>query len=302
MSPDDLSFDIVPWDELEPYVEGLRALESSIAYPVADGDATFTIDHGDEYHPFFSRMGHAEFLVVEHRERVVGSLAGVWKPIEMAGRTARSLYLADYKLAPRMRGGHTALRMIWWALEESLFNPRLRGFDFAYGAAMRDASGDVTQTFGPTHPGHLLETVQPLSLYFVEPQRLAALPAGAPDMPPGTWLDLSPGESEAIVTTRGSKDLRLSESNDVWPLHHLPRRPTHGFRDYLVECGRLLERREDAVACFALDDRLDAWTGWLADVGVTPGAVCTVHGLEARLTSDLNTSHADYVHLATNHI
>jgi len=50
-------------DGIAPYVEGLRALERDIEYPIADGADAFRIDHGAEYHPFFSDLGDANFIL-----------------------------------------------------------------------------------------------------------------------------------------------------------------------------------------------------------------------------------------------
>ena len=299
------TFEVVPWTELGPHVEGLRELEASIEYPIADGEEAFTIDHGPDYHPFFTRMGHAAFIIVRTGERVTGSLAGVWKPVDIDGYTANAFYLADYKLAPSLRGGRTALELFWWGFKESFVNPEISSFEYVYGAAMRGERGDVTSSFGPGHPGSLLEHALPLHLYFAAPSDLAQLPDDAPAPPKARWLDLSPGETRDIVSTAGCKDLRLTESSGVWPLHHLPRRPARpggSYRDYLVDCGRRLASRGDAVACFALDPRLADWNAWLEGCGVTAGATCTVYGFEATLCGRLNTGRADYVHLATSQI
>ena len=75
-----LSFVIVDPQGLAPYVPQLRMLEEGISYPIEGGTDSFVIDHGLEYHPFFSEMGiKARFMLVRHHEKIVGSMAGVWK-------------------------------------------------------------------------------------------------------------------------------------------------------------------------------------------------------------------------------
>src|SRR5207248_8774995 len=49
--------------QLGPYAASLRALEEPIRYPIADGADSFRIDHGADYHAFFSRLGEAHFLL-----------------------------------------------------------------------------------------------------------------------------------------------------------------------------------------------------------------------------------------------
>ncbi|MBI3724212.1 GNAT family N-acetyltransferase, partial [bacterium] len=62
-------------EALAPYAPGLRALEAGIAYPIGGGADSFRIDHGETYHPFFSSLGRAWFLVALAGEEVVGTLA-----------------------------------------------------------------------------------------------------------------------------------------------------------------------------------------------------------------------------------
>ena len=62
---------------LAPFVEDLRALERDVSYPIDDGRDRFVLSHGDAYHPFFSSMGEAHFVVALEKGRVVGCIAAV---------------------------------------------------------------------------------------------------------------------------------------------------------------------------------------------------------------------------------
>lgn len=303
-------FEIVESYELAPFVPSLRALEGGIQYPIDDGADAFTIDHGAHYHPFFSELGTARFLLALDGQQVIGVIAGVWRPVMLDGREVPAVYLADFKLAPSARGRGVAPRMLWYAVRELFADQRLRGWRLIYGAAMRGERGDVMRSVRGAHPGHLMDVQAPLDLYFVDLQRLAALePAGSPACAhEGLRVaDLSPEQRRAPwVTTAGRKDLRLVSGQGVWALAHLTRGPGQwgqSLGHYLRECGEALVVEQPAAqACFALDRRLQAPRRWLAAQGITPGAVCTVHAMQVRRPGapDLRACHA--VHLATSTI
>ena len=67
-----IQFRLVDEHGLKPYVVGLRKLEREISYPIADGADSFVIDHGVNYHPFFSKMGKKHiFWSFLRRERLL---------------------------------------------------------------------------------------------------------------------------------------------------------------------------------------------------------------------------------------
>ncbi|HEX3346414.1 MAG TPA: hypothetical protein VHS09_17640, partial [Polyangiaceae bacterium] len=85
-------------------------------------------------------------------------------------------------------------------------------------------------------------------------------------------------------------------------LVHLPYGPSRWASSggaYLKACGeRLVASRPGAVACFAVDRRLDTHIAWLAAQGVSPGAACTVYALDLTLRA----RGAAWLHLATSEI
>lgn len=289
---------------LSPYVDGLRRLEAGIDYPIEDGARRFTIDHGADYHPFFSRMGEPSFLVALEGQVVAGSLACAFKPAAVGGRRLRAAYLADLKIAPRLRGRGVGRALVTRALGHALLRPRLLDWDLAFGAAMRGARGDVMRAMAGASPAAAARVLARLAIYFTPREALLALdPAGAPAAPrPEDALDLSPARGALAETTRGAKDLRLVGGGD-FALVHLPAgpgawEPSHGA--YLARAARAWPADgAGALACFALDERLVREIAWLARSGVTAGATCTVWGMFRPLR---RRPRFDYVHLATSEI
>ena len=289
---------------LAPYAAGLARLEQGITYPVGDGADHFQIDHGPSYHPFFSSMGDAHFLLALDGDEVVGNVTGVVRTVRRRSRVAHGLYVCDLKVAPHHRGTGLARRMLLAGLASIAKEPRTRRVRLLYGAAMRGAAGDVLRSARGLNPLKLGRSVARLSLYFVRPEQLAVLrPDGAPPPPRlDAGLDLSPDAAEAWVDTAGRKDLRLQSTGAAWPLVHLPLGPVSwggSLGAHLQRCGReLLTRGVAGQACFGLDERLEDHVAWLRSAGIFPGASCTVY----LLSLIPSFRRVRWVHLATSEI
>jgi hypothetical protein len=286
---------------LAPYAAGLRALERDITYPLDDGRDRFWIDHGPDYHPFFSHMGEAHFLVALEHDLVVGTVAGVLRTIEHRGATYEVGYACDLKLAASHRGRGVARSMLLHGLGQIVKTPRFRRWRYAFGAAMRGERGDVMRSARGLHPAKLFRPDARLRLYFVDHAALGALdPAGCPPNPTAEGLVLSPRTPGlGIVSTAGRKDLRRVSTGQPWPLVHL----THGPHTWPTSLGHYLRAGAEAlapddVACFGLDERLDAHVAWLAARGLRSDTVCTIYGW--RLPGGPRAS--PWVHLATSEI
>lgn len=274
---------------IAPYAAGLRRLEQGIRYPLGDGADHFVIDHGAEYFPFFSALGEARFLLMLRGDEVVGSIAGVVRPVLEAGRPVQALYLCDLKLAAAERGRGHSRRLLWRGLVELLRTPALRRCRLIYGASMRGERGDVMRSARGLHPFRIGRPGARFRLYFAAPERLAALDvARAPPPPTSPGLELGPAPgapltAPGLLSTAGRKDLRLVSSGEPWPLVHLPLGPSSwggSWGAYLRACGAaLVARGRPAVACFSLDERLADHAGWLAAQGVDAGASCALHSL-----------------------
>lgn len=288
---------------LAPYVEDLRALERDVSYPIDDGKDRFVLSHGDAYHPFFSAMGEAHFVLALERGRVVGCMAAVRKPVRAPDGDLDGVYLGDLKVAKAWRGRGVPARMLFFALKVWARSPRRLSWRFAFGAAMRGERGDVMNAAKGVTPMKLGAAFALLNVYFVEPTKLATLNAdGAPPTPTSAGLDLSPFIEAEVVSTLGSKDFVLQSTQQPWPLVHLPRGPAGWGRshaDFLRRGGEeLLRRAATGPACFALDQRLTAERDFLRGRGLEPGALATVYAF----STTTRTRHAPWVHLATSDI
>jgi hypothetical protein len=307
-----LRYPIVDAAGLMPYIDGLRAVEADILYPIADGADSFAIDHGPAYHPFFTELGRqARFMVVLKDDRVVGGTAGVWRDATLGEHTLPTLYMGDLKLAREVRGKAVPARMYWRAMLALYTQRELRGWSLIWGAAMRGVRGDVTHTMRGAHPGRIALRLSSQQLYFVDPAQLAALDlSGQPCAPEGIALDLSPElaapKTPPMISTRGKKDFRLTSSGQPWPLLHIALGPAQlagGLGSALKRGAAMAAAHEPgAVCCFGLDDRLTDHIGWLAARGVHPGAVCNVIGFPIDTILPASIEAARWTHLCSAHI
>jgi hypothetical protein len=305
----EVRLEILRADELTPWVAQLRELERGITYPIEDGADAFTIDHGPSYHPFFSEMGDAFFMVARDEQRLLGSLAGVFRTARVSERELATVYFADLKLAPDVRGRGVVHQMARRVVRAALFERRFWRWRLAYYAAMQGEHGDVARTMSGPHAGRLLRRSARLSLYFVEPAVLSRLPVPtSPPPPSGGGLDLSPGAASRCsgagwVTTAERKDLRIVSTGRAWPLVHLPLGPAAwggSWGRYLSACGAELAGAGPAQACFAIDERLEDHVGWLAAAGVVPSTFCSVYALS--ILPGLQVASVPWIHLATSEI
>ncbi len=288
---------------LAPFVEDLRALERDVSYPIDDGRDRFVLSHGEAYHPFFSSMGEAHFVVALEKGRVVGCIAAVRKPVRAADGAVDGVYLGDLKVAKAWRGQGVPARMLFFALGVWARSPRRLSWRFAFGAAMRGERGDVMNAAKGVTPMKLGAPFALLNVYFVEPRKLAALSVeGAPPTPTSAGLDLSPSVDADVLSTLGKKDFVLQSTKQPWPLVHLPRGPAgwgHSHADFLRRGGQqLVEQGAQGPACFALDRRLSNEHDFLRTRGLEPGAVATVYAF----STTGRTRGAAWVHLATSDI
>ncbi len=288
-------------DELAPWVPQLQALERDISYPLAED--RFVIAHGGAYHPFFSALGEAHFLLALDGDRVVGCLAGVRKAVSTPRGPLMGAYLGDLKVHRDWRGQGVPARLYARALTLSVRDWGALHWRFAFGAAMRGDRGDVMRS---ARGMSLLKLGRPqarLDVYFVPPAQLAALElSGAPPPPGAPGLDLSPAAEVDTFSTAGTKDFVLVSTGQPWRLVHLPRGPRGwgaSHAAYLRCAGAQLAGSADgALACFALDQRLGAERAFLAARGLTPGGLATVYAL----STSTRPRGAAWTHLATSEI
>lgn len=297
-------------DQISAYVESLRELEESILYPIDDGADHFSIDHGEQYHPFFSHMGDAYFMLARRGEQVIGSLAGVFRYASVGDERVSSIYFCDFKLRENERGGVLARKMAGLVLKAAIMEPRFWRWRIAYFAAMTGERGDVTRSMRRMHTGRLLDRAAKLWIYFVPASSLADLElSAAPSPPGGLGADFSPDvrrecQGAGWMSTAGRKDLRLRSSGEPWPLVHLPLGPRQwgeSWGRYLKDVGEELSSGvDDPTTCFAIDARLEDHVTWLASQGVEAQTSCVVYALS--IPNPRSIYRYDWVHLATSEI
>ena len=288
-----LTLEIVESWELRPGdVKELCDLETQMSYPIADGADHFTIDHGEYYHEFFSEMGETRLLLVKDRGRIQGVMVGVWREILLGSTRVRALYLADLKLAPRLRGQNIVLRMLWHGIKALFRRADLGSWHVVYGAAMRGESGDVMRSMqGALHPARWLDHEALFYLYFASKQELEGLSLeGSPPLssPDELAANFSPERRAPWFTTRGTKSFVLASTGAPWQLVHLDEVSQPASEGAARTLGEALQRgvarMQDAgeVACFALEKGRERQIRWLQERGIQPGATCTLYAMQVR--------------------
>jgi hypothetical protein len=135
--------------------KALESFETQFRYPLGK-DGTFSISHGHDYVKFFSAIGEATVVVVEHQGIVLATLAGVLRPLRFPhGQMQTVAYLGDLKVAPSARGG-TMLARLFGAMRECLAIPS-GGCGYAI---VMDGTGSIP----PSYTGRLqIPSFEPLS-------------------------------------------------------------------------------------------------------------------------------------------
>ena len=275
-----LDYKICSPEQLEPYVEQLRALEQGIRYPIDNGADSFVIDHGAAYHPFFSRLGKARFALLFDGGRVIGSIAGVWKEIGLGDKSYTGLYAADLKIHPQYRGQNLVVRLLWRLLLRWTYTSDVQGWDCVYFAAMQGEKGGVPRSFySKFHLGNITKPVANFLIYFVSPEQLRAVRTSPPVHSFQTCLRLSAFQEELLCSTNGRKDFMLQSTAKPWGLVHLGPIGVDSvlFADRLEKAGAMLRSENpQALLCFAVDSRRDNLIHWLSLQGITTKTRCIV--------------------------
>ena len=87
----------------------LERFEKLFLYPLGT-HATFHIAHGQSYVPFFSAIGDLTLIVAERDGEVLGTLAGIRRPLRLpSGEVRTATYLCDLKVTPNERSGRVLL-------------------------------------------------------------------------------------------------------------------------------------------------------------------------------------------------
>ena len=64
-------FEIIGPGQVKKYIRDFKTLEKKIEYPLEDGNGSFKIDHGLNYHTFFTQQGFkTRFAVIKKDEKI----------------------------------------------------------------------------------------------------------------------------------------------------------------------------------------------------------------------------------------
>ncbi len=122
----------------------LREFEEQFSYPLGEGES-FHVSHGGGYLNFFRAMGQASLFVAMGREKVLGTLVGVRRPMRLAdGQMISATYVCDLKVASGGLRGRVLLSL-GRALEEVW---RESGGGPGYGVVMQGTSQAPTAYTG----------------------------------------------------------------------------------------------------------------------------------------------------------
>ena len=91
-------FEIIGPGQVKKYIRDFKTLEKKIEYPLEDGNGSFKINHGLNYHTFFTQQGFkTRFAVIKKDEKIIGTVAGIWKPIRINNKDYTGFYISDLK-------------------------------------------------------------------------------------------------------------------------------------------------------------------------------------------------------------
>ena len=91
-------FDIIGPEQVNKYIRDFKSLEKTIEYPLENGHGNFRIIHGGNYHKFFSQQGFkTRFVAIKNENKVIGAIAGIWKPIKINNKDYTGFYISDLK-------------------------------------------------------------------------------------------------------------------------------------------------------------------------------------------------------------
>ena len=298
-----MRYKILPHTEIQPYIDQLHEIESSIHYPIEGGQDYFIIDHGPQYHPFFSEMGRNYFLLVFDQNMVVGTIAGIFKKVSNSKEMDKNdtgLYLAGLKLRKKYRGRGIPARMVWHAFARWPFVKEYQGWDFVYYVAMQGEQGDVNRSFSGLHLGQLVHPTAKIKLYFFPPKKLLQIPSNSifPDKENGFFL--SSPKYHPPNWNKNKKEFVLQSTQKNWPRVHLPY--LGGFSG--KKCHQLnheiCQVNPDALCCYGIDSRNKESIAFLEQFCIQTNTEAIVYTLSFTGYNKYKT--ASWIHISTAEI
>ena len=296
-----LQYHILDENQLTPFISDLRAIEKNIEYPLEDGTDSFYIDHGKKYSPFFTQQGYkTRFLIITERDKVIGSIAAVWKKILKKKKTYNCIYASDLKLVPEYRSKGIVKRLLWYLLMRWPFKKDFQGWDFSYFCAMQRGKRGVEATFKGVHLGKLTKPMGLLNIYILDPKDLKRFDVKKITYKPKNEVNLSPHLTNEVLWNDGKKNIVSTKDNSLLKLGHLnPELFYIENEKKLEQAVKQVSKRKNGQLCFAIDSRNRNPINFLKKQGIYTETKCMVFSFSLFL-NPLNS--VDTISISTGEI
>jgi hypothetical protein len=272
-------FDIIGPEDVSQYISDFRSLEEKIEYPLENSHGNFRIIHGDNYHTFFTQQGFkTRFVAIKNENKVIGVIAGIWKPIKIKNKNYTGFYISDLKIDLDHRKKNILKKLLWFLLKRWPITSDYQGWDFNYYCAMLRNGKGVDHSFKGFNPAKLPSQSATMNIYMVDPSALLPLNLSTlPEDEENDVVNLSPLREEEVLWNVGIKDIHSTIDNSILKLGHLhPKILTKKFSSLLNQCISEISNKENGLACFAVDDRESNKIDWLTSYGITTNTKCNI--------------------------
>ena len=272
-------FEIIGPGQVKKYIRDFRALEKIIEYPLEDGNGSFKINHGLNYHTFFTQQGFkTRFAVIKKDEKIIGTVAGIWKPIRINNKDYTGFYISDLKIDSNYRKKNILRKLLWYLLKRWPITPDYQGWDFNYYCTMLRKGKGVDISFKSFNPAKLPSYSATMNIYMVNPRDLLLLNLNSlPDNEKSKSINLSPLRVENVLWNNGIKDIVSTIDNSIMQLGHLhPQILTKKFSSGFNEIISEIVHKDKGLACFAVDYRETEKIKWLDSKGISTKTRCNI--------------------------
>ena len=272
-------FEIIGPRQVKKYIRDFRALEEKIEYPLEDGNGSFKIDHGLNYHIFFTQQGFkTRFAVIKNDEKIIGTVAGIWKPIRINNKDYTGFYISDLKIDSNYRKKNILRKLLWYLFKRWPITPDYQGWDFNYYCTMLRKGKGVDISFKSFNPAKLPSYSATMNIYMVNPRDLLLLNLNSlPDNEKSKSINLSPLRVENVLWNNGIKDIVSTTDNSIIQLGHLhPQILTKKFSSGFNEIISEIVHKDKGLACFAVDYRETEKIKWLDSKGISTKTRCKI--------------------------
>ena len=272
------SYEVIKPENIDEYVVDFRSLEKGIVYPLENGNGSFYIDHGSEYHPFFTQQGSkVRFVVIKDKNEIIGTAAGIWKTINMDGIGYNGLYAADLKIKKDFRGKKIFKKLMWRLFLKWPIIKDYQGWDFCFFCTMLKNGIGVEKSFKGITPAKLVRHSGMIYIYMVEPEKINSL--NFLDMPNVSYnnpINLSPERNELVLWNNGKKDIINSQGKGTYKFGHLNPEMILSHDYDKIKKAILSIANKGGIVCFGIDERQSDIIRWFESMKISTKTRCKV--------------------------